>query len=351
MNFYQGQHEFYAGVDLHSNCLHVCVIDSEGKKRLHRNFRAAKLDQLINRLKPFQGSDLVLGCESTFNWYWLSDWCEEQQIPFLLGHAQYMKSIHGGKVKNDAIDSEKIAKLIRGGNFPTAFVYPKQWRATRDLMRRRTYFMRKRAELLGHIQLVYMQHNVPKPLANLGYKANRDAVDHCFEDPSTMLSVNVDVELIDKLDEQLKQLQTYLLRTAKGHDANTLFRLRTIPGIGEVLALTILYEIGSIERFHSVGDFLSYARLVRGSHTSNGKSCGKGNRKIGNAYLRWAFAEAASLCKRELSAAKEYVERLERTHGKPRAMTMLSTKLGRAVYYMLKREEVFQPKGLALRAA
>ena len=132
MRFYQQQqHEFYCGVDLHSNCLHVCVVDATGKKLLHRNFKTNQLDLLLAKLQPYRQADFVLACESTFNWYWLADWCADHNIPFLLGHALYMKAIHGGKTKNDALDSEKIARLLRGGNFPVAHVYPAEMRAVR----------------------------------------------------------------------------------------------------------------------------------------------------------------------------------------------------------------------------
>jgi len=344
MKFYNQQHEFYAGADLHSNCLHVCVLDANGNKRLHRNFRSSQIDRLKLHLQPFARADLVLGCESTFNWYWLADWCHDQKIPFVLGHALYMKAIHGGKVKNDAIDSEKIACLLRGGNFPVAYAYPKQLRATRDLMRRRSLFVRRRAELLGHVQILHLQENLPKPAGNLSYKSNRHGVGENLDHPSSRINVEVDLQLIDALDQQIHRLELHLLQTAKASDHNSFFRLKTIPGVGDILAMTMLYEIGSIQRFATCGDFLSFARLTKASHTSNGKKCtATGKSKIGNAYLRWAFGEAALLHKRELADAAHYADKIEARHGKPRALHQLSVKLARAVYYMLKRNEVFDP--------
>ncbi len=343
MRFYQQQHEFYCGVDLHSNYLHVCVLDSNGAKILHRNFNNNRLDLLLARLQLYRQADFVLACESTFNWYWLADWCADHNIPFLLGHALYMKAIHGGKTKNDAIDSEKIARLVRGGNFPVAHVYPAEMRATRDLMRRRTYLVRRRAETLAHIQMLHLQQNLPKPGTRLKYKSNRHGVGDNFPDPSAKLNVDIDLALLRSYDEQIHRMELHLEQTAKVQDANQYFRLQTIPGVGQVLALTILYEIGSIERFPSVGDFLSYARLVRGSHTSNGKRYAATGKKIGNPHLKWAFGEAAILLKRELPAAAALAERVEKRQNKMRALTLLSVKLGRAVYYMLKRQEVFNP--------
>jgi hypothetical protein len=172
MKFYNSQHQFYCGIDLHAKTLHVCVLDNSGTKRLHKNFQCQNVESLLEELQPFR-EDLVVGCESTFNWYWLADLMNHEKIPFILGHALYMKAIHGGKTKSDAIDSEKIARLIRGGNFPLAHAYPKEHRATRDLLRRRTFLVRRRAEALTHIQMVHHQHNQPKPTGDVKKLADR----------------------------------------------------------------------------------------------------------------------------------------------------------------------------------
>ena len=145
MRFYDQQHEFYCGVDLHTRKMYLCVLDREGNKRLHRNMRA-KPDDFLRAIKPFRDG-LVVGVECMFTWYWLADLCLDESLDFVLGHALYMKAIHGGKNKDDRIDSEKIARLMRGGTFPLSYVYPREMRATRDLLRRRTFLMRRRSDL------------------------------------------------------------------------------------------------------------------------------------------------------------------------------------------------------------
>ena len=119
MNLYQTQHPFYCGIDLHAKQMYACVVDQSGKKLLHRNFKTRQADKFFEQIEVF-GPDVAIGCESTFNWYWLADACRERKLPFILGHALYLKAIHGGKVKNDKLDSEKLALLLRGGNFATA---------------------------------------------------------------------------------------------------------------------------------------------------------------------------------------------------------------------------------------
>ena len=149
MNFYNNIHPYYCGIDLHSRSLYVCIIAQDGKTCLHKEI-PANPEKLIELLTPYIGQ-VVIGVECMHCWYWIADFCEKHAIDFILGHALYMKAIHGGKAKNDRIDSFKIATLIRGGNFPIAFVYPKEKRATRDLLRRRMKIVRHGAHLKAHV--------------------------------------------------------------------------------------------------------------------------------------------------------------------------------------------------------
>lgn len=341
MNFYSQQHSFYCGIDLHANQMYACIVDQAGKKHLHRNYKTRQSDKFFDDLAPF-GSDLVLGCESTFNWYWLADACSEKRIPFVLGHALYLKAIHGGKVKNDKLDCEKLALLLRGGNFTTAYAYPKRLRATRDLLRRRTHLVRRRAQTLTHVQIINHQLNLPPFEKKLTYASNRTDVAQRFEDPSVRASIDLDLDLLANYDTLIRKLELYLEQSAKVDDAQAFYRLQTIPGVGRILAMTMLYEIHDIERFSTVGQFLSYCRLVRGSHTSAGKTYGSPGKKIGNAHLKWAFSEAVPLLKRCCPEVKTFTDRIEKKHSKARAFSYLAVKLGRAVYYMLKRGEAFE---------
>jgi transposase len=342
MRFYSKQHQFYCGVDLHARTLYLCILDKSGEIRFHRNVKA-RPDRFLQALKPYR-EDVVVGAECMFTWYWLADLCRKENIEFALGHALYMRAIHGGKTKNDHIDSEKIARMLRGGMFPISYVYPKEMRATRDLLRRRTFLMRRRAELLMHLHNTHLQYNLLPPTGRLAYAANRIDLTKPFDDESVRKMVQVDVNLVGHLDEELRELELYLTRHAKVDDPNMFYRLRSIPGIGKILALTLMYEIHDIRRFASVGQFVSYARLVRGSHESAGKVKGSPHKKIGNAHLKWAFSEAVCLFLRECEQAKRFVERKAKKHCKAKAMATLSAKLGRAVYWMLRRETVFDVK-------
>ena len=185
MRFYTQQHRYYCGIDLHARSLYLCILDQAGKTLVHRKLPCDR-NELIKTLRPYR-KDLAVAVECLFCWYWVADLCEEQGFAFVLGHALYMKAIHGGKAKNDRLDSYKIAALLRGGNLPFAYVYPREMRATRDLLRRRLFFARKRGELLAHIQNTNTQYNLP-PLEERADKTkDRGAVIEHFEDPSVPL--------------------------------------------------------------------------------------------------------------------------------------------------------------------
>ncbi len=200
-----------------------------------------------------------------------------------------MRAIHGGKTKNDKLDAEKIALLLRGGMLPQAYAYPQQKRATRDLLRRRSYLVRMRADLLGHVQLTRHQYNVPAFHKRITYKTNREGIAERFDDDVVQTNVSVDLELIGSLDEQIRPLELYLVSQAKVHDQQSFYLLRSVPGIGKILALTLLYEIDEILRFKRVQQFCSYARLVKGQKVSAGKRLGTMGSKMGNRHLKWAF--------------------------------------------------------------
>src|SRR3990170_8211149 len=178
MRFYTKQHAYYCGIDLPARSMYVCILDGKGEVVVHKNLRTdpAAFLELIAPFRP----DVVVGVECIFTWYWLADLCDGEGIPFVLGHALYMKAIHGGKAKNDRIDAHKIAALLRGGMMPMAYVYPAAMRATRDLLRRRCHLMRKRAELLTHIQNTTSQYNLPALGKKIAYKANRAGVAEHF---------------------------------------------------------------------------------------------------------------------------------------------------------------------------
>jgi transposase len=339
MRFYTRQHRHYCGVDLHARSMYVCILDREGNVLVSQNIASAP-EPFLELIGPYR-EDLAVAAECMFTWYWLADLCAREGLVFVLGHALYMRAIHGGKAKNDRIDAHKIAGLLRGGMLPQAYVYPQAMRATRDLMRRRNYLMRQRAELLAHITNTNHQYNLPALGVRPARPAERSELLEHFAEPQVRRSIGVDLSLIEHYDRELPALERYLESNAQAHDPLALAIVRTIHGMGKVLGLSILYEIQDIARFPRVQQFLSYGRLVKPTKESAGKVLGHSGKKIGNAHLKWAFSEAAVCFLRANKPAQALRARLMAKHGKGKSLAIIAAKLARAVYFMLKRGEAF----------
>jgi len=347
MRFYTKQHKYYCGIDLHTKKMYLCILDSTGEIVLHRNINTDG-DVFLKTIEPFR-EDVVVAVECMFTWYWIADLCVKENIPFILGHALYMKAIHGGKAKNDKIDSHKIGVLLRGGMIPMAYVYPAKMRATRDLLRRRNHLMRKRAELYAHIQNTRSQYNLPDFLGRIAKPQNREGIVERFQDPSVQKMIDTDLAVIEAYDPIITKMERDIITMANHHDPVAYALLKSIPGIGRILGLVILYEIEDIKRFPTVQDFVSYSRLVKSVKESNGKKYGSSGKKIGNAHLKWAFSEAATLFLKGNEPGKKHLDRLANKHGKGKALSILAHKMGRAVYFMLKNKKPFnQNKFLGL---
>jgi transposase len=327
--------------------MYLCILDETGEVRLHRNIKTDR-EVFLKAINPFR-EDVVVAVECMFTWYWIADLCAQEGIPFVLGHALYMKAIHGGKAKNDKIDSRKIAVLLKGGMMPQAYAYPPKMRSTRDLLRRRNHLMRKRAELYAHIQNTRSQYNLSDPLGRIAKPQNRQGVAERFDDPCVQKMIATDFAVIAAYDPIIAKMERDIIQSARHHDPVSHALLNTIPGVGRILSLVILYEIENINRFPSVQDFVSYSRLVKCAKESNGKKYGSSGKKIGNAHLKWAFSEAAVLFLKGNEPGKRYLDRLANKHGKGKALSILAHKMGRAVYFMLKNKKPFdQNKFLGL---
>jgi transposase len=248
-----------------------------------------------------------------------------------------MKAIHGGKAKHEKIDAHKIAVLLHGGMRPQADVDPAAMRATRDLLRRRMYLTRQRAERLAHIQHTKSQYHWPEMGQKLADKANRDGVAARFPDPAAPQSLEVDLALLGSYDHRLGDVELHLVKAATQHHAQTRSRLQTGPGSGTILRRVLLYESHDLQRFPRVQEFIAYGRLVKCATASAGTRYGTSGTKIGNASLKGAFSDAAVLCLRAHPAGQQDRARLENKHGTGKALTGLAQKLARAVYDLLRR--------------
>ena len=224
---------------------------------------------------------------------------------------------------------------------PTAYVYPSEMRATRDLLRRRTHFTRKRAELFAHIQNTAHQYNLDDFLGAISKPKNREGLIERFPDPAVQKLIEIDLTMIEAYDTMLSKLEWNINKTAKSHDLVSYTLLKTIPGVGQILGLVLLYEIENINRFPRVQDFVSYCRLIKCAKESNGKRYGSSGSKIGNAHLKWAFSQAAVHSLKYNKQGQKHLECLSKKHGKGKALSILAHKIGRATYFILKNKTPF----------
>ena len=347
MKYYTSTTQFNCGIDLHARQMYVCVMDRDGKKLVHTNVRNNDFEFFLKLVAPYR-HDLTVCAECMFGWYWLADACQGAGLHFVLAHALYLKAIHGGKNKNDRIDSEKIAHLLRTNLIPPAYVYPAQKRPLRALLRQRILYVWRRSELLARIQSHQLAHNRPTLRQTRPNREPWEIQLLAQEDhPIRQLALQNDLALIRHYDTQIATLEVQLQKLTKQHAPRDYTLLQTVPGIGEHLGLILLYEIGDIHRFPTVKDFLSYCRLVKGTVASAGKLKGLRGAKLGNAYLRWTFGEAAVIAKRDPVVIGPLAQRLEgRLGNKFKANTVLAIKLARAVYFMLRDHTVFDPERL-----
>jgi hypothetical protein len=307
-----------------------------GEILVHRNRKAAPAP-LLKAVAPYRDGLVVAGA-CVFTWYWLAALCAQAGLPVVLGHALSMQAIHGGKATNATIDAQKIAALRRGGMLPQASVSPAEMGATRDLLRRRTHLMRKRAELLAHVQHTHSQDHLPAIGKKIASKATRAGVAARLAEPAVQKRVEVDVALITDDDQLLGDIALSMVQAAKHHDAHTLYLGQTVPGRGKSLSRVLRYDIHDMGRCPRVPDLVSDGRLVKCATESAGKRLGTSGHNIGNGHLKWAFSETAVLFRRTTPAGQTSLARVTKQHGKGKAVPILAHKLARAVYDRLKRQ-------------
>jgi transposase len=320
--------------------MYVCILDQNSELLVHRTMQTSP-EAFLNVIAPYRPGMVVAG-ECLFPWYWLADLCADAGIPFVLGHALSMKAIPGGKANNDPSDSHKIAALLRGGMLPPASVSPAAMRATRDLLRRRRPLAHKRPELLAHVHKTHSQYHRPAIGNKRADKAKRDGVAKRLAAPAVPKSIEVDLALITSDDALRRDVARPSVTTARHPEAHTLSLLQTVPGIGKMLSLVLLYDIHDMARCPRVQDCLASGRLVPCARASAGKRYGTSGTTIGKAHRPWAFAEAAVLVLRAHPAAQPYLARLEKQHGKGTALTLLAQTLARAVSSLRKRHVAFE---------
>jgi transposase len=326
----------YCGIDLHSNNHVVVVIDDEDK-RLYEKRLTNDLSQTIDALAPYKDTLQGVAVESTFNWYWLVDGLQEAGFDLQLVNTVAVKQYDGLKYSDDSHDAFWLAHLMRLGILPTGYIYPKAQRAVRDLLRRRAFLVRVASSQLISIQNQIWRSTGIRVSCNTIRKADFEAA---LVDGYTRQAVNAGLAVLRTLQAESQGLERSALDAVKL--SNNFRILQSIKGIGPVLGLTIMLEVGDIHRFAGAGQFASYCRCVDARRMSNGKKKGAGNAKAGNKYLSWAFSEAAHFAVRFEPLAQRFYERKKAKTNGIIAIRAVARKLARASWMMLKHQTPYE---------
>jgi len=333
----------FGGIDLHSNNAVIILIDDLDKEILRKKI-PCDIDMALNILADFKDDIAGLAVESTFNWYWLVDGLMDANYSVYLVNTAAVKQYEGLKHADDNSDAFWLAHLLRLGILPTGYIYPKETRSLRDLLRKRSQLVQLRTTNILSIQNLYIRNTGAKISSNAIKKLTSDDIQKRFDDENIALAINSNRTIIEVIDQQVIRLENTVLDQAKQDKRYSL--LLSIYGIGKILGLTIMLETGEISRFAKVGNFTSYCRCVDSIHTSNGKKKGKGNTKNGNKYLSWAFIEAANFAIRFHEPAKHYYQRKMAKSKRVIALKAVAHKLARASYYVMRDQVPFDPNKL-----
>jgi transposase len=333
--------KLYGGIDLHCNNNYLGIIDKKDKRVFQKKL-PNDLETVLKVLKPYRKDMEGIAVESTFNWYWLVDGLIEEGYTVHLANPAAIKQYEGLKHSDDIRDAFHLAHLLKLGILPEGYIYPKKERPVRDLLRKRLFLMKhKTSHILSFKNMVSRSLGI-QISSNEVKRLYEEDVEKLFQQEHLILAGKAHIATIRFLKEKITGIEKAILKKAVLRDEYS--NLLTVPGVGKILALTIMLETGDIRRFPEVGNYVSYCRCVRSNRTSNGKSKGEGNSKNGNKYLSWAFVEAANFAVRSYLFVRRYYQKKTARTNSIVAIKAVSHKLARASYYVIKNQEVFQPK-------
>lgn len=326
--------ELYTGIDLHSSNSYLAIINKEGKKVFKRKL-ANKPEEILDSLKPYKNEIAGIAVESTYNWYWLVDLLMKEGYQVHLANPAAIQKYTGLKYADDKHDAFWLAEMLKLGILPEGYIYPKEERPIRDLLRKRGHLVRIRTSLIISLQnIISRNYGIKLKVGDIKI-LSEDRVTPLFDENEDLaLAGMVSKESIDFLSNKIKEIEAVI--EGKMELKEPYKELKTIPGVGKILALTIMLETGPINRFNKVGNYASYCRKVSSKWISNDKSKGKGNKKNGNKYLAWAFSEAAEIARRYDEKARNYYNRKMQKSNFMVAHSALSHKLARAAYFIMK---------------
>ena len=333
----------YAGLDLHKCNVFCGLIDQEGKP-IYRRRLPVELPTILQALEPYRPQLKAIAVESTFNWYWLVDGLQAADYPVHLANPAEMEKYSGLKQTDDETDALWLAEMLRLGILPTGYIYPKAERPVRDMLRRRMLIMRQATQTLLSVQSMVTRHTGQSVSAAKLQGWTLKEVRGTFVDSHSQQTAVAMLELLGEQRRIQHSLEKQVLAVVK--PTGSFQRLLSVPGIGNILGITITLETGPIGRFASAGDYASYCRAVNSRCDSDGKKKGENNRKNGNKYLGWAYVEAAHFAQRYSPRAQAWFAGKTARAGRVVAVKALACKLAKAAFYVLRDEVEFDESKL-----
>lgn len=330
--------KMYGAIDLHSNN-NMTVVTDEQDRVVYEKRLPNDLAVIVQQLAGYRDGLQGIVVESTYNWYWLVDGLMDEGHKVHLANTSAIQQYEGLKYTDDESDARWLAHLLRLGVLPQGHIYPKQHRPLRDLLRKRGQMVRQRTMNLLSIQNLFSRNTGVSISANQIKRLHSEQVDSMFADADLTLAIKANLAMLQCADEQIERLEKSVLERV--HLKPEFKLLKTVPGIGEILALTIMLETGDITRFPSVGEYASYCRCVGSQKVSNGKKKGSGNTKNGNKYLGWAYVEAANFAIRFNARIKSFFQRKQSKSKRVVALKAVAHKLCRACYYIIRDQVAF----------
>jgi transposase len=328
----------FCGIDLHSNNSFIVIIDEQDRV-LYNQRLANNLSAILEALSAYREELSGIAIESTFNWYWLVDGLQEQGYRVHLVNTTAVKQYEGLKHRGDESDAKHLAHLLRLGLLPEGHIMPKVKRAVRDLARKRMSLVQQRSVQILSIESAMQRYMGSRVNSNTIKRLTSDDLAQLPLQASEILSLQSNLAIMQALQNQIDCIEQELARYCRNESDYRL--LKSTTGIGDVLATVILLETGDIDRFASVGNYVSYCRCVGSAYLSNGKKKGVGNTKNGNRYLAWAYVEAANFAVRYSEQAKKFYQKKKAKRNSIVAIKAVAHKLARACYHMLKTGEAF----------
>ena len=333
--------EKYIGIDLHSDNSVVVVADGEDRIVFQKRL-ANKLDEILAALAPHREGTIGAVVESTYNWYWLVDGLMDAGYKVHLANPSAIKKYEGLKYSGDFADAAYLAHLLRLGLLPEGYIFPRELRAIRDLSRKRMQLVHCRTAQILSIENIMMRETGGRMSGEKIKTLTAEKVSELGLAPDVTLAMESNRMICQALQQQIDVLERRLETQVKLQPEYQL--VKTIPGIGKILATTIMLEAGPVTRFAGVGNFSSYCRCVDSLRESNGKKKGEGNVKNGNKYLAWAFMEAANFALRYCPEAKRFYDRKKNRTNRIVALKSVAHKLARACYHILREQQPFDVK-------